>query len=350
MAWLLLAGRSRWRRMVPPNPPVRRCRAGERPDGPAAAGRIGHRGRHAPTSAPTGASWRSSRWLASPPPTSTRWTTSTSSIATTARLQLESVTAAGGAADGSSQQPRLSGDGRFLVFSTVAPNLTGAGLEPSARRCCGAIERPAPTTLVSHTPAGRPGHGWSGRADISDDGRYVVFESRATDLVAGPDANQGGSDIYLFDAADGTVRRVSVTDARRAVGLGPELDAGHQRRPAASSPSRRRRRSTRRRGRGRGADDPVRSVFRARPRDGATTRAQRGAGRRRAERRQLPSRHQRRRPPHRVRLDGHRPRRRRAGHRGRSTCISTTQTAGGCASSVAAPRAAPPTAPAGTRP
>ena len=39
----------------------------------------------------------------------------------------------------------------------------------------------------------------------------MVFESHATDLVAGPDANGGGSDIYLFDAADGGLRRVSVT-------------------------------------------------------------------------------------------------------------------------------------------
>ena len=69
------------------------------------------------------------------------------------------------------------------------------------------------TTLVSQTPAGAPGNGWSGVPDISDDGRFVVFESHATDLVAGPDSNGGGSDIYLFDAADGGVRRVSVTTA-----------------------------------------------------------------------------------------------------------------------------------------
>jgi Tol biopolymer transport system component len=66
-------------------------------------------------------------------------------------------------------------------------------------------------TLVSHTPTGAPGNAWSGQPDISDDGRYVAFTSNAVDLVGGDDANHGGSDIYVFDAADGRVRRVSVT-------------------------------------------------------------------------------------------------------------------------------------------
>ena len=76
------------------------------------------------------------------------------------------------------------------------------------------------TTLVSRTPAGAPGNAWSGVPDISDDGRFVVFESHATDLVAGPDRNDGGSDIYLFDAADGGLRRVSVTSTGEQPAIG----------------------------------------------------------------------------------------------------------------------------------
>ena len=41
----------------------------------------------------------------------------------------------------------------------------------------------------------------------------MVFESHATDLVAGPDSNGGGSDIYLFGAAAGGVRPIVVTAA-----------------------------------------------------------------------------------------------------------------------------------------
>ena len=88
------------------------------------------------------------------------------------------------------------------------------------------------TTLVSRTPAGAPGNGWSGVPDISDDGRFVVFESHATDLVAGPDGNGGGSDIYLFDAADGGLRRISVTTA------GEQLANGQSATPAISGTGR----------------------------------------------------------------------------------------------------------------
>jgi Tol biopolymer transport system component len=132
---------------------------------------------------------------------------------TTGAITLASRTAVGGAADGSSRQPRLSGDGRFLVFSTIASNLVGSRIEGVGSQVLRQDRATGVTTLVSHTRAGAPGNGWSGHADISDDGRYVVFESQATDLVAGLDANRGGSDVYLFDANDGTIQRISVTDA-----------------------------------------------------------------------------------------------------------------------------------------
>ena len=132
---------------------------------------------------------------------------------TTGPIRLASGTAAGGASDGSSRQPRLSGDGRFLVFSTIASNLIGSRIDGLGSQVLRQDCATGVNTLVSHTPAGAAGNGWSGHADISADGRYVVFESQATDLVAGRDANLGGSDIYLFDAHDGTIRRVSITDA-----------------------------------------------------------------------------------------------------------------------------------------
>jgi Tol biopolymer transport system component len=133
---------------------------------------------------------------------------------TTGAITLESVTAGGRAADGSSQHPRLSGDGRFLVFSTAARSLIGAGVaDQGPSQVLRRDRATGATTLVSHTPAAAAGNGWSGHPDISDDGRSVVFESRATDLVPDPDANRTGNDIYLFDAAVGAIRRVSLTTA-----------------------------------------------------------------------------------------------------------------------------------------
>jgi Tol biopolymer transport system component len=130
----------------------------------------------------------------------------------TGRLSLESIAADGRTSNGSSEHPRLSADGRILVYSTIAPVLLGtqdlAGPQVLRRdRTTGT------TTLVSHTRAGGPVNNWTGHPDVSDDGRYVVFESRATDLVPGVDANGSGIDVYLYDASTETVRRLSVDAA-----------------------------------------------------------------------------------------------------------------------------------------
>ena len=61
--------------------------------------------------------------------------------------------------------------------------------------------------LASHSPAGLAANDDSAAASISADGRWVAFESAATDLVAG-DTN-GVVDIFLFDRTSGSIRRVS---------------------------------------------------------------------------------------------------------------------------------------------
>ena len=67
------------------------------------------------------------------------------------------------------------------------------------------------TELVSLNPAGIAGNGeswWSGARSLSTDGRYVVFESFASDLVSG-DTN-GQEDVFLRDMVTGTTTWVSV--------------------------------------------------------------------------------------------------------------------------------------------
>ncbi|MGE3073286.1 MAG: LuxR C-terminal-related transcriptional regulator [Dehalococcoidia bacterium] len=55
---------------------------------------------------------------------------------------------------------------------------------------------------------GQPADGPSMNPSISDDGRYVAFESEATNLVK--DDTNGVSDIFVIDRVDGSVIRVSV--------------------------------------------------------------------------------------------------------------------------------------------
>ena len=71
----------------------------------------------------------------------------------------------------------------------------------------------AATTLVSHTPGGASGNLWSTTAavSVSADGRFVAFESRASDLVTG-DTN-GMQDIFVYDRTTDTVERVSLSSA-----------------------------------------------------------------------------------------------------------------------------------------
>jgi Tol biopolymer transport system component len=122
----------------------------------------------------------------------------------TARVSLG---ASGVQGDLGSFGPALSGDGRFVVFASHATNLVphdANGTEDVFLR-----DRLYHTTLlVSLGASGLQGNGESLQASVSADGRTVVFQSFATNLVPG-DTN-GAWDIFVRDMLLGTTRRVSV--------------------------------------------------------------------------------------------------------------------------------------------
>ena len=77
--------------------------------------------------------------------------------------------------------------------------------------------------LISRGTDG-PANGASSFPQISGDGRYVVFQSNASNLVA--DDSNSVTDIFVYDRADGIMRRVSVSrDGRRRNGpsITPEI-------------------------------------------------------------------------------------------------------------------------------
>ena len=124
---------------------------------------------------------------------------------TTGRVTLESLTTEGQVLTGDSSYPRLSGDGRYLVFETAVSGAddTAMGAEVVLR------DRVQNTTRrVSRGDSGRM---QSSRSPaISEDGRIVVFASGATDLVPGRDENGVMEDVYLFEVTTGLMRRISV--------------------------------------------------------------------------------------------------------------------------------------------
>ncbi|QDV40832.1 Subtilisin NAT precursor [Stieleria neptunia] len=121
-----------------------------------------------------------------------------------------SVTASGGEADGESNYSSLSADGRFVAFSSNAEGLIRGEDNPFGGiyvldRFTGTLE------LVSVSAAGEAGDSWSSKPSISADGRYVAFESAATNLV--PADSNGVIDIFVYDRSTQTIERVNVDGA-----------------------------------------------------------------------------------------------------------------------------------------
>lgn len=117
------------------------------------------------------------------------------------------LAADGGPADGNSSVPSVSHDGRFVAFQSAATNLVDGDTNDVYDvfvydRTTGA------TTRVSVDSAGAEADGASWQPSISADGRYVAFTSAATNLVDG-DTN-AVSDVFVHDRETGTTERVSV--------------------------------------------------------------------------------------------------------------------------------------------
>ncbi len=125
-----------------------------------------------------------------------------------AQISRVSVSSAGEAGNGASRSPALSDDGRYVAFHSGAGNLVtndSNGVDDVFVR----DRQTAQTTRVSVGENGAQGNGWAGVADISGDGRLVVFESDADNLV--PDDTNGVRDVFLHDRNSGTTTRLSVS-------------------------------------------------------------------------------------------------------------------------------------------
>lgn len=114
------------------------------------------------------------------------------------------------ATGGSSSVPSTSADGRYVVFHSYATDLvandTNGVTDVFLRdRHAGTTER------VSVSSAEGQGDRESTQASISADGRFVAFDSLASDFVA-EDTN-GDFDVFVRDRHLGTTRRVSVSSA-----------------------------------------------------------------------------------------------------------------------------------------
>ncbi|GIM96714.1 PD40 domain-containing protein [Paractinoplanes toevensis] len=124
----------------------------------------------------------------------------------TSRISLDSN--GGQAAEYRSEPFAASTDGRYVAFTSAAPNLV-PGDTNETWDVLVRDRRAGTTTLVSRSGAGVPGNSSSYGQAMSPDGRYVSFTSDATDLVPG-DTN-GAYDGFVRDLRTGTTSRVTLT-------------------------------------------------------------------------------------------------------------------------------------------
>jgi len=141
-------------------------------------------------------------------------------------IQLGASTADGEIADATSSAPQLSADGRFLVFTSRASNLTDgeySNMEDVYVKdlLTGEVHR-ASETATGGMAVDNDAWGSHGGV-VSADGRYVAFTSYANNLVAN-DAN-GWSDIFLKDVQTGKVTRVSTNSADQQASGGYSYNA-----------------------------------------------------------------------------------------------------------------------------
>ncbi|MFB2585083.1 cell wall-binding repeat-containing protein [Herbiconiux liukaitaii] len=132
--------------------------------------------------------------------------------------RLVSATGDGGPpANSHSTQPSISADGRYVAFLSESTNLdphaAGAGLQVFVRD----MAPGGGTRLVTVDSAGIQGsNGQANAPSIAGDGMSVVYESLATDLVAG--AAPSGVQIYqtrLDNPSGVTTAFISLQDSRR---------------------------------------------------------------------------------------------------------------------------------------
>ncbi|WP_198529850.1 putative Ig domain-containing protein [Geminisphaera colitermitum] len=120
-----------------------------------------------------------------------------------------------GTVDEYSENPSISNDGRYVVFHSEAfglvdDNTITLPTDSSGRRIMQVYLRDLllnKTILISQR-ANRAGTQESRNPQISPDGRYVVFQSAATNLVDYDLNNQ--NDIFVYGVRTGAIKRISI--------------------------------------------------------------------------------------------------------------------------------------------
>jgi dipeptidyl aminopeptidase/acylaminoacyl peptidase len=120
------------------------------------------------------------------------------------KTALVSKNTAGSPADSDSGDIMVSANGRFAGFESLGSNLPGGGIHTQAYL---RDRKKSKTILVSQSSGGAAGSGGESEdASVSDNGRFVAFESEATNLGG---LTTGEDQVFIRDRKDGKTRLAS---------------------------------------------------------------------------------------------------------------------------------------------
>jgi Tol biopolymer transport system component len=146
----------------------------------------------------------------------------------TGECTLESVGPAGLPGNGASLSPDISRDGRYVVFESAAGNLLETQMLPGIFHVYLRDREQGVTRLLSANANGEPANGPSSSPAINADGTAVVFESAATDLLEAVDTAGSSVGIYMIRLTSGVRTRLDLADAggrRAGQSMSPSITA-----------------------------------------------------------------------------------------------------------------------------
>src|SRR5262249_22098526 len=118
-----------------------------------------------------------------------------------------SVASDGTQANGETLQPTISANGRYVTFDSLASNLVSGDTNGKYDVFVHDMLTGS-TSRISVASDGTEGNNDSDTPSINADGRYVEFASRASNIVSN-DSN-GVDDLFVHDMLTGSTTRVSV--------------------------------------------------------------------------------------------------------------------------------------------
>ncbi len=116
------------------------------------------------------------------------------------------------AGDASSWPAGMSGDGRWVLFESSASNLAAGVADNNGQTDVYLRDRQSDSAILVSRVAGQlatPATSSSHGAGLSEDARWVLYRSAAADLVSGMVDSLGHEDVFLFDRISGQSQLVS---------------------------------------------------------------------------------------------------------------------------------------------